>query len=93
MELRQRPDRGDQVYQTDRRRQSGGGHLHDVHAGPAAARRLHGGLRWNTTSGYKNAITSELFLTLAALLHQRTPGEQGGYLTWAQRAWEAAALT
>ena len=44
-----------------------------------------GGLRWNTTSGYKNAITSELFLTLAALLHQRTPGEQGGYLTWAQR--------
>ena len=47
-----------------------------------------GGLRWNTTSGYKNAITNELFLTLAALLHQRTPGEQGGYLTWAQREWE-----
>jgi predicted alpha-1,6-mannanase (GH76 family) len=45
-----------------------------------------GGLRWNTTSGYKNAITNELFLTLAALLHQRTPGAQ--YLTWAQREWD-----
>jgi len=24
------------------------------------------GLRWNTTSSYKNAVTNELFLTLAA---------------------------
>jgi len=47
-----------------------------------------GGLRWNTTSSYKNAVTNELFLTLAALLHQRTPGDQGSYLTWAQREWE-----
>ncbi len=47
-----------------------------------------GGLRWNTTSRYKNAITNELFLTLAALLHQRTPGDQGSYLTWAQREWQ-----
>jgi len=47
-----------------------------------------GGLRWTTTSSYKNAITNELFLTLAALLHQRTPGDQAGYLTWAQREWE-----
>ena len=45
-----------------------------------------GGLRWNTKSTYKNAITTELFLTLAALLHQRLPA--GGYLTWAQRARE-----
>jgi predicted alpha-1,6-mannanase (GH76 family) len=45
-----------------------------------------GGLRWNTTSSYKNAITNELFLTLAALLHQRTSETQ--YLTWAQREWE-----
>ena len=45
-----------------------------------------GGLPWNTTSGYKNAIANELFLTLAALLHQRVPG--GGYLSWAQREWE-----
>src|SRR5207253_5643952 len=28
-----------------------------------------GGLRWNTTSNYNNAITNELFLTLAALPH------------------------
>jgi predicted alpha-1,6-mannanase (GH76 family) len=47
-----------------------------------------GGLRWNTASTYKNAITNELFLTLAALLHQRTPGDQGSYLRWAQREWE-----
>jgi predicted alpha-1,6-mannanase (GH76 family) len=47
-----------------------------------------GGLRWNTTSTYKNAITNELFLTLAALLHQRMPGDQGSYLSWAQREWE-----
>ena len=47
-----------------------------------------GGLRWNTASTYKNAITNELFLTLAALLHQRTPGDQGSYLNWAQREWE-----
>jgi len=45
-----------------------------------------GGLHWNTASGYKNAITNELFLTLAALLHQRVPA--GGYLSWAQREWE-----
>jgi predicted alpha-1,6-mannanase (GH76 family) len=46
-----------------------------------------GGLWWNTSRNYKNAITNELFLVLAALLHQRTPDE-GGYLAWAQREWE-----
>jgi predicted alpha-1,6-mannanase (GH76 family) len=46
-----------------------------------------GGLWWNTARNYKNAITNELFLTLAALLHQRTPGDSS-YLTWAQREWE-----
>jgi len=46
-----------------------------------------GGLHWNTKSSYKNAITNELFLTLAALLHQRVPGGQS-YLSWAQREWE-----
>jgi len=46
-----------------------------------------GGLWWNTARNYKNAITNELFLTLAAMLHQRTPGD-GSYLAWAQREWE-----
>ena len=45
-----------------------------------------GGLRWHAKSTYKNAITNELFFTLAALLHQRSP--EGGYLSWAQRGWE-----
>ena len=44
-----------------------------------------GGLWWNTAKNYKNAIVNELFLTLAAQLHQRTPGDRN-YLTWAQRA-------
>jgi predicted alpha-1,6-mannanase (GH76 family) len=45
-----------------------------------------GGLWWNEKRRYKNAITNELFLTLAALLHQRTPGG-GGYRDWALREW------
>jgi predicted alpha-1,6-mannanase (GH76 family) len=46
-----------------------------------------GGLWWSTARGYKNAITNELFLTLAARLHQRQPGD-GRHLAWALRAWE-----
>jgi predicted alpha-1,6-mannanase (GH76 family) len=46
-----------------------------------------GGLWWNTRRDYKNAITNELFLTLAAVLHQRTPGDQE-YRGWALRSWE-----
>ena len=34
-----------------------------------------GGLWWNADRKYKNAITNELFFTLAALLYQRTPGD------------------
>jgi predicted alpha-1,6-mannanase (GH76 family) len=47
-----------------------------------------GGLWWNRDRKYKNAITNELFLTLAARLHQRTPGDHGSYLAWAMREWE-----
>jgi predicted alpha-1,6-mannanase (GH76 family) len=46
-----------------------------------------GGLWWNSERTYKNAITNELFVTLAAQLHQRTPGD-AEYLSWALRAWE-----
>jgi predicted alpha-1,6-mannanase (GH76 family) len=46
-----------------------------------------GGLWWNTERRYKNAITNELFLTLAALLHQRTRGDRE-YLSWALRDWD-----
>jgi predicted alpha-1,6-mannanase (GH76 family) len=46
-----------------------------------------GGLWWNEDRGYKNAITNELFLTLAALLAARVPGERG-YRDWALREWE-----
>lgn len=48
-----------------------------------------GGLWWNTTHTYKNAITNELFLTLAAKLANRTTGSVSrSYLAWAQREWE-----
>jgi predicted alpha-1,6-mannanase (GH76 family) len=43
---------------------------------------------WNQARGYKNAVTNELFLTLAALLHQRTQDDQGTYRACALRAWE-----
>jgi predicted alpha-1,6-mannanase (GH76 family) len=46
-----------------------------------------GGVWWNRRRRYKNAITTELFLTLAARLHQRAPGG-GQYRDWALRAWE-----
>jgi len=45
-----------------------------------------GGVWWNTDRKYKNAITNELFLTLAARLHQRC--EDGDYLQWALREWD-----
>jgi predicted alpha-1,6-mannanase (GH76 family) len=51
-----------------------------------------GGLWWNEQRKYKNAITNELFLTLAALLHQRTPGDRE-YLDWALRTWEWLAAS
>jgi predicted alpha-1,6-mannanase (GH76 family) len=46
-----------------------------------------GGLWWNEKRDYKNAITNELFLTLAALLAIRVPGRQE-YRDWALREWE-----
>ena len=48
-----------------------------------------GGVWWTTARTYKNAIPNELFLQLAARLHQRSGG--GGrsvYLDWALREWQ-----
>ena len=46
-----------------------------------------GGLWWNQDRRYKNAITNELFLTLAAQLSQRVPANRD-YRDWALREWE-----
>jgi predicted alpha-1,6-mannanase (GH76 family) len=49
-----------------------------------------GGVWWSKDRDYKNAITNQLFLTLAARLHLRTRagGESTVYLDWANREWE-----
>ncbi len=46
-----------------------------------------GGVWWNEKRDYKNAITNELFLALAALLAARVPGRPE-YRDWALREWE-----
>lgn len=48
-----------------------------------------GGVWWNTAKTYKNAIANELFLSLAAAIHLRTPGDggPGSYLDWAVQEW------
>jgi predicted alpha-1,6-mannanase (GH76 family) len=46
-----------------------------------------GGLWWNEDRKYKNAITNELFLSLAARLHLRSPGGDDSCLDWALREW------
>ena len=43
-----------------------------------------GGLWWSRRKDYKNAIPNELFLLIAAQLHQRASGD---YLDWALREW------
>ncbi|SFQ54741.1 Predicted alpha-1,6-mannanase, GH76 family [Amycolatopsis arida] len=47
-----------------------------------------GGLWWNKDRRYKNAITNELFITVATRLAARTPGPAAAeYLGWARRGW------
>jgi predicted alpha-1,6-mannanase (GH76 family) len=48
-----------------------------------------GGMWWKKNRTYKNAITTQLFLTVAVRLHQRTEndGGKGSYLDWAKRSW------
>lgn len=45
-----------------------------------------GGVYWSKTGNYKNAIANELFLLLAARLHERTPGDTT-YLNWANQEY------
>ncbi len=48
-----------------------------------------GGIWWNKTHTYKNAIPNELLLVAAIRLHQRTPGDAGpgSYFYWATNEW------
>jgi predicted alpha-1,6-mannanase (GH76 family) len=47
-----------------------------------------GGVWWNKSKLYKNAISNELFLSIAARLANRTTGSaQAGYLSWARKEW------
>ena len=46
-----------------------------------------GGVWWNPNEDFKNAITAELFILLAANLHNRVPGDTE-YLGWAERSWD-----
>jgi predicted alpha-1,6-mannanase (GH76 family) len=45
-----------------------------------------GGLLWSKFSPYKDAISNELFLQVAAQLHSRVPGDVR-YRRWALREW------
>jgi predicted alpha-1,6-mannanase (GH76 family) len=45
-----------------------------------------GGVWWDKARTYKNAIANEIFLDVAALLHNRTPGDRD-YGRWAAREW------
>ena len=71
---------GDERYLTAART------IFDVNAG-GWQHATGGGMIWHCERGYKNAVTNELFLLLAAQLHQRAPGRVD-YLGWALRAWE-----
>lgn len=48
----------------------------------------NGGEYWAINSNYKNAISNELFLTIAAKLANRTTGSaSANYLSWANKEW------
>ncbi|KAJ5807328.1 Six-hairpin glycosidase [Penicillium robsamsonii] len=47
-----------------------------------------GGLPWSPTSTYVNAITNELFLSVAAHLANRVPDRKSYYVRWAQKEWD-----
>jgi predicted alpha-1,6-mannanase (GH76 family) len=51
-----------------------------------------GGIWWRKDRHYKNAIANEIFLQVAADLHERVPGDTS-YAGWAEREWDWFAGT
>jgi predicted alpha-1,6-mannanase (GH76 family) len=49
--------------------------------------RCGGGLWWSTEQTYVNAITNELFLSVAASLANRIGDNKSHYLDWAKKEW------
>lgn len=49
--------------------------------------RCGGGLWWSTEQSYVNAITNELFLSVAASLANRIGDQKSHYLDWAKKEW------
>ncbi|OQE31400.1 hypothetical protein PENSTE_c001G01437 [Penicillium steckii] len=47
-----------------------------------------GGIYWNPTDSYINAITNELFLAVAAQLANRVPSKKTEYVRWAIKEWD-----
>jgi predicted alpha-1,6-mannanase (GH76 family) len=49
-----------------------------------------GGIWWKKNRTYKNAITNQLFFTVAIRLHQRTVNDygKGSYIDWARHSWK-----
>ena len=47
----------------------------------------NGGIHWSATSTYVNAISNELFLSVAAHLANRVLTKKAYYIEWAQREW------
>jgi predicted alpha-1,6-mannanase (GH76 family) len=48
----------------------------------------NGGIYWDSSRTYINAISNELFLSLAAHLANREPSNKTYYVDWAQKEWE-----
>ncbi|EED17160.1 glycosyl hydrolase, putative [Talaromyces stipitatus ATCC 10500] len=53
----------------------------------------NGGIYWETTNHYVNAIASELFISLAAHLANRVSDSASTYIAWAEEAWNWFAAT
>jgi predicted alpha-1,6-mannanase (GH76 family) len=59
--------------------------IHSYVTGAWTPSQCGGGLVWQTTNTYQNAVTNELFLELSARLYLTTHDKS--YLEWAQKEW------